>query len=66
MTIKDLENVIANDTSVSLAMDGINKYPCFFDTFKDLKDQLKEDGWNREIKELRSFSSILIILKDDK
>ena len=66
MKLKDLKDIIAEDTPVSIAFVNEDELPFMFNTFKELKEDIKENGWELKVKELRSSGSILIILDDEE
>ena len=66
MKLKDLKDIIAEDTPVSIAFVNEDELPFMFNTFKELKEDIKENGWGLKVKELRSSGSILIILDDEE
>lgn len=62
MTLKDLENIIDDESSVGITYIGNKDYPIYYN-WKEMKDHLKDEGWITPINKIFSGSFILIELE---
>lgn len=60
MLLKELKDVIDETASVSIQYQSNRGLPILYDSWKELKNDLKENSWNEEIK-LTFYAGIQIL-----
>lgn len=60
MKLKELENVIFDDATISIQMKNSNELPIIYNTWRECKKELKKDAWEKEVK-LNSYCGIQIV-----
>lgn len=60
MRLRELKDVISDDASVSLQVKNSNELPVLYTTWKECKNELKEEAWDMEVN-LTSYVGIQIV-----